>query len=125
MEEIGTAACKEWYKLTQLTFPSQVKEVKSNTFLNCLSLTTINIHKDIISVAPDFVRFCSRLKNINVDSDNLYYKDIDGAFYNKTGDSLIVTPGDNDKYTLDPATQYIWKNTFACCSMKPNLEIPS
>ena len=90
-------------KLTSITIPDTVDEIRSGVFNECTSLSKISIGKSVNRIAnltPDNVDVsftgtqttfedCISLSEINVSPENETFKSVDGNLYMKDGKTLI------------------------------------
>ena len=114
--------CKE---LTEVSLPSGLKTVPLNTFFRCYKLTTVNLPANVEYVHPEFAIECSSMTNIFIDESNLKYKNIDGALYDKSGDSLLYMPALNEKVNIAEGTKVITKYALSNCITQTNINIPA
>lgn len=114
--------CKE---LTEVSLPSGLKVVPLNTFFRCDNLTTVSLPADVEYVHPEFAHECSSMKNVFIDDKNLKYKNIDGALYDKSGDSLLYMPALNEKMSIAEGTKVITEKAFINCTTMTDLNIPA
>ena len=74
--------------LTSITIPDGVIQIGTGAFYECTSLTSITIPDSVTNIG--FEAFsCKSLTNIEVDTNNQYYKSIDGNLYTKDGKTLV------------------------------------
>lgn len=67
---------------------SGIKKIEGEAFINCKGIQEIYVPQSVISIKTNAFQMKS-IKNIRVDKDNEYYKDIDGNLYTKDGSVLI------------------------------------
>ncbi len=73
--------------------PDSVESIKSSSLTNVKALQTITIGASLKSDQFYMIRARSaHIKEFKVDSKNPYYSVINGALFNKTGDSLLIYP---------------------------------
>ena len=122
MEGIVFQQCNN---LTEFTFPSKLKKIDNKTLLSCGGIKTINISKGITDINSSFTLHCTSLENIFVDEENPNYKDLNGALFDKSGDTLLILPPGSKKYIIDPNTKYIQEFAFSNNPLVISLEIPA
>ena len=80
--------------LRQILLSDTVYWISIDSITNCSNLTDFYVTKNITNISPNF-RGCNKLENIRVDSENDYYKDINGILYTKDGKTLVSYPRGN------------------------------
>ena len=108
----GFSGCKD---LTDIVLPSGLLYISDGTFSSCKSLNCIDLPSSVLSIGSDAFSSCDNLKRayipekvqnlgdnpfsscthleeIDVDDNNKYYCDVDGALYNKSKTKLISYP---------------------------------
>lgn len=77
-----------------LTIPSNVSKVGESAFYGCSGLNgTITIPATLNDLGASPFFLCDNVQRINVDASNSKYSSIDGVFYDKNIDSLLICPG--------------------------------
>ena len=124
--------------LKSINIPNSIKSIEANTFCYCSALESINIPNSVTSIGDEAFLYCSALKSINipysvtnigsqafgrcdalqdinVDSNNQYFKSIDGVFFNFDLTTLIQYPIGKlqNSYTLPNSVTTIEENAFA------------
>lgn len=120
---IGNEAFYECDKLTSVTIPSSVIEIGLIAFLDC-GITSVTIPSSVIEIG---VRAfcCPNLTSLNVDSDNQYFKSIDGILYNKLATEILsYPPGKEGEYVIPNSVTIIGNGAFSSCSNLTNFTIP-
>lgn len=82
---------------TELVIPSvyggvEVVAISADAFNGATKLESVYIPATVEYIEEGFVKYCSGLKEIDVDMSSNYYASIDGILYNIDGDELIAYP---------------------------------
>ena len=119
-------------KLTKVTLPNSLKEIREDAFFGCSAIETIFIPKNVETISivalatidyaskePDYSSseikeyFISNLQSITVDKDNKNFTSIDGVLYDKDAKTLIQYPtGKKGPFTIPNSVQKV--GTAAC-----------
>ena len=89
-------------------------------------LEYLEIPKSIKGISYGMLDNCSKLKEVRVDKNNPYYKDIDGVLYTKNGSGLICYPEarSNKSYQIPDSVTSIGGSAFSGCSSLASIDIP-
>ncbi|GHT10834.1 hypothetical protein AGMMS4956_02960 [Bacteroidia bacterium] len=109
-----------------LTIPDGVTSIGYGAFSGCSGLTgTLTIPESVTSIGTYAFSGCSSLTAINVDNANTRYSSIDGVFYNKTQDTVILCPaGKQGSVTIPNSVTSIGYGAFSGCSGLTEVTIP-
>ena len=101
--------------LESINIPNSVTSIGDEAFLYCSALKSINIPYSVTSIGSQAFGRCDALQDINVDSNNQYFKSIDGVFFNFDLTTLIQYPIGKlqNSYTLPNSVTTIEENAFA------------
>ena len=77
--------------LKSIVLPDSLETIDIQSF-DSTGLTSITIPKNVKTIGDDAFASSSSLEAVTVDSDNQYFKDIDGVLYNKAGTTLLYYP---------------------------------
>lgn len=120
----GNVSIPEKLQYKGKTWP--ITAVNPNAFMYCDKLESIHIPStvDVVEerdegMSPFFA--CTSLQEIEVESDNKYWKSVDGVLFSKDGKKLLSYPAaKKDKtYTIPKEVEEVYLCAFAGCS---NLE---
>lgn len=118
-----------------ITIPDSVRQIATDAFLNCPSLKTLNIGKNVSKISDwkfyifkysrktasmitnsntTFVRNCPMLESIVVDENNKYFASDNGILYSKDKTFLFMYPKNNPntKFTVPDTVLSIYDNAF-------------
>ena len=93
-----------------------VTSIGKDAFSTCGSLTSVTIPNSVTFIG-DNAFSCSRLENINVDSENVNYSSIDGILYNKEATNLIRCPKAKTSATIPNSVTTISEKAFSGCDL--------
>ena len=109
--------------LTSVTIPNSVASIGEYAFCGC-DLTSVTIPNSVTFIG-DKAFSCSRLENINVDSENDNFSSLDGILYNKDVTNLICCPEAKTSVTIPNSVTSIGNSTFRNCSRLTSVTIPN
>lgn len=116
VEVIDGYAFTQCYKLESITIPDGVTTIEDGAFAKCVNLENVSISKSVTTIGEQALRDCSDLKSITVDNDNPAFSSIDGALFDKSGETLIRYPcRSNHNYTLPDSVKTIKAGAFSLC----------
>lgn len=79
--------------MTSIQIPDTVTQIGANAFASCYELTEIVIPSSVSDINGYWLfANCNKLTKITVDSNNAFYKDIDGVLFTKDGKELVCYP---------------------------------
>ncbi len=87
-------------------------------FDNTVSLSELDLPASLKDIGYGAFRYSKGLKKINVDTDNPYYKTVDGVLFNKRMTELIRFPINSDikEYTVPQGVECIGEYAFYLCT---------
>ena len=96
-------------------------------FGGCRNLKSVQIPSSVTKIEATVFDKCTNLTSINVDTNNQYYKSIDGNLYSKDGTKLIkYAIGKMDtSFVIPNGVTIIGERSFEGCKMLENIEIPN
>ena len=112
--------------LSTITIPSSVTSIGENAFAGCGSLSDVSLPGSIESIGINAFSDCASLQSINVNSNNNYYKSLDGVLFTKDGTELMQYPVGNTRtsYTVPDGVRAIDKFAFSKCTSLISVTIP-
>ncbi len=127
ISEWAISNCKS---LTSITIPNSMTNIGYNAFRECSSLTSITIPNSVMNIGNvEYGAFsgCEKLTEINVDSENQYYKSIDGVLFSKDGTKLIDYPAgkESTSYEIPYGVTTICGFAFDRCKNLNYITIPN
>lgn len=102
LECIGEYAFNTDCSLTKIILPESLITLGYNAFNSCSSLQTFYIGKNLANITEqDFLYNSENLREIKVNPDNRFFRDIDGVLYDCNLKMLIRVPPCLENKTLD------------------------
>ncbi|MBU0997782.1 MAG: leucine-rich repeat protein [Firmicutes bacterium] len=87
--DYGFGGC---YSVTEIVYSPNINSIGIYAFMGCEELTEYTISQYITEVGTALFMGCSKLEAINVDSNNLFYKSIEGVLFSISEELLITYP---------------------------------
>lgn len=102
----------------------RVTAIAASSFSACRELETIIIPKTVENIEWNML-YLEHLRQIKVDEENPFFKDIDGVLYTKDGKTIIAYPNKHSsEYEICKGTVTISHFTFKGCSDLKKVIIP-
>lgn len=107
--------------------PTQTTTIRQYGIIANNNVIEINIHRNVVDIELYNLTYLNALKKINVDKDNMYFKDVDGVLYSRDLTILYAYPAQYaTKYVISEKTTTISGLVFAgSASILQYIEIPS
>lgn len=95
--------------LKEIIFPSSLEQIGQNAFRDCESLQEISIPKNVNEIGTGAFADCSGIKKFILDSENIFFKVVDGVLYNAYQSVLLAYPGgaNTAKFTVPEEVEII------------------
>lgn len=111
-----------------LNFPVSVSKVGESAFYGCSGFNgTLTIPKSLTNLGSSPFFLCDNLQKINVDASNTKYTSIDGVFYDKNVDTLLICPGGKTAALTIPENLKVIGSysLYNCKSLTGSIQIPA
>ena len=96
-----------------LLLPESITSLDNYAFLNCMSLTTINLPAALQTVGKGALSGCTAMTSITVDESNTSYCSVDGVLFSKDKTILVQYPAaKGTEYTVPEGTIVIGMDAF-------------
>jgi len=127
--EIGDSLFGGSINLTDVVIGNGITKFTDMMFANCESLMNITIGCNVkeIYFNSDMFANCFNITNFVVDSNNQYYKSIDGSVYSKDGKKLLryAIGRSNANFKIPDGVQIIEADAFSNADYLLRVEFPS
>jgi hypothetical protein len=115
---IGESAFYYCIYLASITIPDGVTSIGDFAFNGCVALTSIAIPASVTNIGQDMFYNCTSLTAITVDTNNSFYRSVNGVLFNKNQTVLLQYPnGINGGYTIPDSVSSIGEYAFAGSSL--------
>lgn len=123
---LGYSAFSGCTSLTSIVIPDSVTTIGGSAFSGCTSLTSVTIGSGVTTMVTSPFFNCTSLENITVNSENQYYKSVDGNLYSKDGKTLVqYAIGKTDtSFTIPNGVTKIGNSAFYGCTSLTSIVIP-
>lgn len=103
--------------LRSVTVSNGVEQIGLSAFRDCAYLESVTLSASVETIEKNVFVGCDSLAQIKVDTENLYFSDIDGVLYNKNATELVVYPSarridGEGTYKIPSGVKTIGKNAF-------------
>ena len=114
LEEINEGVFSYCTNLKEIVFPTTLKKIEKDSFLECKSLTKIILPKTIKVISASAFYKCENLEGFYTDGESEYITIIDGVIYSKNRKTLRIYPyGKKEKtYKVLPEAYSINSEAF-------------
>ena len=114
LEEINEGVFSYCTNLKEIVFPTTLKKIEKDSFLECKSLTEIILPKTIKFISALAFYKCENLEGFYIDGESEYITIIDGVIYSKNRKTLRIYPyGKKEKtYKVLPEAYSINSEAF-------------
>ena len=112
--------------IEEIKLSANLKKVGESAFEGCSNLKTIHIPASVEEIGDTVFLNCESLEKITVDSENKYYKALDGVLYTKDEKVLLCCPPKGiTSYTVSEKTETIAPYAFYMNQSLQNVVLPS
>ena len=112
--------------IEEIKLSANLKKVGESAFEGCSNLKTIHIPASVEEIGDTVFLNCESLEKITVDSENKYYKALDGVLYTKDEKVLLCCPPKGiTSYTVSEKTETIAPYAFYMNQSLQNIVLPS
>ena len=108
---------KQKYKVTRLDWYS--------AFGHCKWIQSITIPSSVKNIDRDAFIECASLSKIEVSKGNKHYSSKGGVLFNKAGDTLLAVPRTLTSYTIPNTVKHIGDGAFWNCANLQSIVIPN
>ena len=108
--------------ITRFEIPEFITRIDSCAFAFCKNLACITIPRSVKQIGEGAFSYCGKLKQINVDPDNINYTTENGVLLTK--DKTVLVSGINGDVVIPDAVKRIGKEAFCGCRGLTNVTIP-
>lgn len=122
---IGDWAFNNCTALNEVTISRGVTIIGMRAFAYCSSLNEIVIPNSVTSIGEAAFDSCANFENVFVESQNSYYKSVDGILYDSNMKQLIYCPDKKSEVEIPESVTKIGDWAFAQCSQISKVRIPS
>ena len=108
-----------------IILPENITSIGNEAFLDCKSLTSINIPAKVRSLGQNALSGCTAMSTITVDDGNSDFCSIDGVLFNKEKTTLVQFPAAKvTAYAVPEETNTIGRDAFYMSKLK-TVTLPS
>lgn len=114
LKSIGYCAFQNCRSLESVELPETLEVVGLRAFSNCASLTSATIPERVKEIGASAFDGCLALKEIKTSPKNLWFKEIDGVLFSKSGDLLVAYPPGRaeEAYVVPEGVERIGEGAF-------------
>jgi hypothetical protein len=125
-EVVSAEAFRDAPRLLNVHLPESLLSLGDKAFAGCISLTSLQIGKNVAKIGRFFVHLCYSLDHIVVAKDNpLYFSDRRGLYSQKDHALLAYAANSGDTYRVLEGTRKIPDDVFPDCPSLRKLSLPS
>ena len=106
-------------KESEYTIPDSVEKLMNSSFQSCVNLEKLTIQSEVKEIESNPFSNSKKLKEIDVDPDNVFFYDVDGVLVEKGLDKLLCYPAAKTalEYTVPRGIMTIGYHAFYNCKI--------
>lgn len=127
IEHIGSRSFSDCISLEEINLSKNLYSIDYAAFENCQSLSTIELNEKLTFIERSVFDHCTSLEEIKVNSNNKYFKSIDGNVYTKDEIEFVVyAVGKKESiFTIPESVKVIGKGAFSCADNLIEVILPT
>ncbi len=123
---IGVYAFADCTGLSSVSIPNSVTSIGDAAFCRCRGLSGVAIGNSLTTIGAAAFTSCTNLTVISVDTNNAFYRSVDGVLFNRSCTTLIQCPGGKaGSYIVPESVTNIGSFAFESCSSLTSVTIPN
>lgn len=123
---IGYATFVNCRKLRTIIIPEACVSIGHSAFSNCKELSNLFIPKNVSQIGNEAFNGCEELESIIVDSQNRYFKSINGILYDYNCKKIIFVPKKiNGEIIIPNGVEEVGDSAFQSCEGITSVTIPA
>ncbi len=124
---IGNYSFYDCHSLTAISFPETLTSIGDYAFYFCKALKTFTLTKNIQNFGAGVLLKCTQLNSVKVDSENKFFKTVDGVLYSADKSKLIYYPEGNtaSSFTVPSGVTVLDVESFSENKTLKTVKLPS
>lgn len=111
--------------VVSVELPRSLTTIESTAFCRCTSLKEITLPPNVSEVKANAFQQCTALQNIYVDSQNAWYRSVDGVLFTKDMKTLLCFPyARSGSYQIPDGVTDLEYRSFSWCDKLSSVTIP-
>jgi hypothetical protein len=123
---VGELAFFDCTNLTNVTIPDGLSSIGGMAFYANVNLPSISFPESLINIGVESLDYCSRMTEIDVDTNNPWFSSLDGVLFDSNQSTLIKYPSGKGgaSYVIPDGVTSIQYYAFVPSPMLTNIMIP-